>query len=170
MFTTKDVITTITQENELIKHLASKVVDENQLSYRPNNKQRSLHELLAYMTRMSTVMITMIRNKGYDPETSKKSREDSENLNLLTDFDNAMDGQLMLVEEYLLTLTEEKLEEVFDLFGTGTAMPLRHYVMMMFRQYPSYRMQLFGYLKSGLEMTELNTMNVWMGVDAPIQE
>jgi hypothetical protein len=112
----------------------------------------------------------MIKNKGYDPETSKKSREDSENLNLLTDFDNAMDGQLMLVEEYLLTLTEEKLEEVFDLFETGTAMPLRHYIMMVFRQYPSYRMQLFGYLKSGLEMTELNTMNVWMGVDAPIQE
>gem|GEM_PF-6330962 len=33
------------------------------------------------------------------------------------------------------------------------------------KNYPAYRMQLFMYLKSGLEMYDLNSTNLWIGKD-----
>ena len=49
-------------------------------------------------------------------------------------------------------------------------MPISNYVLnIMLKNYPAYRMQLFHYLKDGLGMTELNTMNLWMGVDQPMK-
>lgn len=167
MFTKADVIATITQESEIIKHLASKVTTQEHLAYRPNDKQRSMHELLAYMSRMTTMLLTMIKNKKMDPELTKTLTKESEAKNMLTDFNASMDTQLAFVTEYINNISDEELKASFDLFNTGKVMSTKSYFMMVFRQYPVYRMQLFNYLKSGLGMKELNTMNLWMGQNTP---
>jgi hypothetical protein len=54
-----------------------------------------------------------------------------------------------------------------DLFGIGKASRGSIIVNMVLCGYAAYRTQLFLYLKScGRE--ELNTMNLWAGMDAPM--
>jgi hypothetical protein len=105
----------------------------------------------------------MLRNKKLDSEQNKQFRLDSEAINLLTDFDAAMDAQLLFVTDLIKELADEDLSQELDLFGMGHPMPLSSYVLnILLKNYPAYRMQLFHYLKDGLGMTELNTMNLWM--------
>ena len=167
MFTKFDVLKTIINEHKLINHLAEKITTKEQLEYRPTVGQRSTHELLAYITRMSMTLTTMMQKKEMDPETLGKMKEESEAKNMLTDFTQAMDAQLAMVTEYINSVPDAELKEEFDLFKMGKPMMAKSYFMMVLQQYPAYRMQLFQYLKSGLGMTKLNTMNVWMGADTP---
>ena len=169
MLTKQDLIMSLTQETNIIKHLASKITTAEQLAYKPSETQRTLEELLQYMSRMTHTMGTMLKAKASTPEESKKFNEASQAMNALTEFGAAMDAQLAFAIEFINGLTEEDLNTEVDLFGTGNAMPIRGYFVNIFlKNYPAYRMQLFNYLKAGLGMSELNTMNVWMGVDAPM--
>ena len=49
MVTKKEVLSSIRDEIKIIKHLASKI-KYNQLKYKPNKKQRTMLELLQYLS------------------------------------------------------------------------------------------------------------------------
>lgn len=169
MFTQQEIIWSLTQEHNIIKHLAHKITTDEQLQYRPTESQRTLEELLQYISRMTLTMGTMIQDKKSSPEKNKEFKLKSEAMNALTDFDAAMDAQLIFATDFINWLAEEDLAMEFDLFGMGHSMPLSNYLLnILLKNYPAYRMQLFHYLKSGLGMTELNTMNLWMGMDKPM--
>jgi len=51
MFTKQDIINSLTRENVIIKHLYEKAAPE-MMDYKPSEKQRSIRELLIYMTTM----------------------------------------------------------------------------------------------------------------------
>ena len=165
MYSKKDIIDAITWETTIIKHLHSKI-EAKHLDYRPNEHQRTLKELLEFMTRMTTSLVTFLQNGGYTPEAAKQARLDSEAKNVLTDFDATMDAQITFLETFLADASDEYLDTEIDLFGTGMAMPIKKYIFgIIMKNYAAYGMQLFMYMKSGLEMHDLNSNNLWMAKD-----
>ena len=143
-----DILTSIANESRILKHLHSKLTTEH-LEYKPNDNQRTINELLQYLSRMTLSMTTMIQDQQYIPEKQKQIRLDSEAKNMLTDFSAALDEQHAFLETYLSTATTETLDTVCDLFGSGNTMPLKTYILdIAFKNYPAYRMQLFQYMKT----------------------
>ncbi len=170
MLSNKDIIDSIQWETNLIKHLASKITSDEQLEYQPSENQRSLKELLEYLTRHALVMTHALANKSFDREFAEKAQKDSEEKNMLTDFATAMDMQATAVCDYIASLDATSSQEVVDLFNRWWGMPVQKWILeFVLKQYTAYRMQLFQYLKAGLHMYHLNTSNVWMWQD-PVQE
>lgn len=162
MFSKKDIIASIATEHALIKHLHSKLTTEH-LDYRPSEHQRTVKELLQYISRMTITMGTMLQSKAYVPEKAKELRLKSEAQDMITDFDTAMDAQLTFVTDFVNKATDEDMATEVDLFGTGMKMPIMMYFLnILFKNYAAYRMQLFHYMKDGLDMNHLNTSNLWM--------
>jgi hypothetical protein len=64
-------------------------------------------------------------------------------------------------------MSEAQLSEELEMFGRKHSRGF-HMVNMVLSAHAGYRMQLFLYLKS-CGRDELNTMNLWAGVDAPMQ-
>ncbi len=165
MFNRKEILDSIAVEHHIIKHLHSKLTAEN-LDYKPNEHQRSLKELLEYMSRMTFTMTAMLETKGSMWEKGKELKEASESKDMINDFVSIMDEQYAYVTAYLEGASDETLNEVVDLFGMWNPLPIKTYFMnILFKNYPAYRMQLFHYMKNGLWMSDLNTMNLWVWMD-----
>ena len=163
MINTQDLIATFVQETAICKHLASKI-PADQYDYTPGDKLRTIKELLEYMCRMGTAPIALL--DGYDPDVMKGLRVATEEGDVTTNFDAMMDAQLASMTDFLSTTTQEYMDEEVELFGQ--TMPRRAFFLhMAVKNFPAYRMQLFQYLKAGLGMSDLQTSNLWMGMDAP---
>jgi len=79
----------------------------------------------------------------------------------------AIDTQRGTYAELLSTFSDADFRGEIDLFGSGKASRGAVIVNMVLGGCAAYRTQLFLYLKAcGRE--ELNTMNLWAGVDAPM--
>lgn len=166
MFSKEYVINTIIQEHEIIKHLVGKITTQEQLAYAPNASQRTLGELLTYIALMSSNFIKIIQEEKMRPEIFAEDQQKISS-DILENFNAYMDTQKDAVVEYITNTSTEDLDHSFDAFGMGQSMAVRDYLMFVLRQYPAYRMQLFQYLKSGLEIESLHTLNLWMGQDLP---
>ncbi len=165
MYTKSDILASIKNEHRIIKHLHSKLTEEH-LTYKPNDHQRTVNELLQYLSRMTISMGTMFQDKQYIPEKQKQLRLDSEAKHMITDFPVSMDEQYTFIENYLNSATDEDLDTELDLFNTGNVMAIKSYLLdILFKNYTAYRMQLFLYMKWGLWMTNLNTTNLWGWMD-----
>jgi len=163
MYSKQDILDSLKRENHLILHLHSKI-EEKDLDYRPNETQRSLNELLAYMTRMARTLVQFVGDKKYQADISKKLTQEAEAKDMIKDFATAMEEQYSFVENYILNSNDEILNETMDLFGMGKEQSAKSLVLeIAFKNYPAYRMQLFQYLKNGLGKSELVTSNLWMG-------
>lgn len=166
MYSKQDIINGIRKETDIIIHLHSKL-EAKHLEYRPNEHQRSMKELLEHLTRMSSTIVTFLKDWGYKPEIAKELRLESEKKNMITDFRMLMDAQSQLVEKFINESTEEELNKEIDLFGMWHPQAIKKYVFeIAVKNYASYAMQLFMYMKNGLKMYELNTNNLWMGKDS----
>jgi hypothetical protein len=71
-----------------------------------------------------------------------------------------------LVRAMLEPLSDAVFREPYAMFGM-TFTRGAWMVNLVLSHYVAYRMQLFQYLKASGQ-TELNTMNLWMGIDAPM--
>ena len=75
--------------------------------------------------------------------------------------------QPALFEELLGPCSDNYFREEINMFNAGNLSRGAWLVSLVVCHYAAYRMQLFLYLKaSGRE--ELNTMNLWVGIDAPM--
>jgi hypothetical protein len=76
---------------------------------------------------------------------------------------DALDAQSALFVELLGSISDAELRSEMEMFGSKASRG-SWLVLMVLCHYVAYRMQLFLYLKAcGRE--ELNTMNLWAGVD-----
>jgi len=69
--------------------------------------------------------------------------------------------------EILGSCSDADLREAVPLFGQKESRG-SWFVSLLLTHYAAYRMQLFLYLKS-CGRPELNTMNLWVGVDGPMK-
>ena len=164
VLTKAELIESLQNEVRILLHLASKV-EPTMRDYRPSPKQRSALELLQYMTIMGPQLVKAVTGGGFDvagwteAEAAAKAR----------DFDQTvkeLEGQSAIYASGLGAITDEQFREQIEMFGRKSSRG-SIIVNLILAGHAAYRTQLFLYLKScGRE--ELNTMNLWAGMDAPM--
>lgn len=159
--TKSELIGCLKKEARILVHLCGKVRPE-MLEYRPTAKQRSVVELLRYLTVMGRVLIPSVKAGEFlvDAWTAAETRAAGLGYEeVAADLEKLGAEYEALVEGF----TEEDLRGEVALFGekqTRGAM----LVDLIVCGHAAYRTQLFCYLK-GCGREELNTMNLWAGVD-----
>lgn len=167
MVLTKDeLIGRLRHEVRILLHLLSKV-DPAKVDYRPTPTQRSLLELLQYLTVFPPIHLRTIKEGVLEMSAWREAWQTGEaagRKRTLRDVKEALESQSSLISELVGSLTDEELRAPMEMFGSkGTRGSLL--VWMVLCHYVAYRMQLFLYLKEcGRE--ELSTVDLWAGVDA----
>lgn len=157
-----ELVESLKNEVRILQHLATKV-DRSKLDYRPTPKQRSTLEWLQYLTIMGPELLRGIKDLNFNGEAWMKAEEAAK----ARDFDQTVAalGKLNEAYESLATWPDEDFRAEFEMFGAKytRASALVNVVLC---GHAAYRTQLFNHLKAcGRE--ELNTMNLWAGMDGP---
>jgi uncharacterized damage-inducible protein DinB len=167
VLTKAELIGSLKDEVRILLHLASKV-DLQQLDYRPTAKQRSTLELLQYLTIVGPIHLGTIASGTFSMDAWRDRWRSQEKIADARDLEQAKQeiGSLAkMFEEVVGGLSDADLRAPMQMFGQTASRGL-WIVRLVLNHYTAYRMQLFLYLKaSGRE--ELNTMNLWVGMDAP---
>ena len=165
VLTKEELIASLQNEVRILHHLAGKV-DRNTLDYRPTPKQRSTMELLQYLVVMGPQLVKAIKAGAFDPAGWTAASDQAKAMN----FDQvlkAIEQQKGVYADVLSGYSDQDLRSEIDLFGAGKSSKGSVLVNLVLAGCAAYRTQLFLYLKAcGRE--ELNTMNLWGGVDAPM--
>ena len=165
VLTKEELIGSLQNEARILLHLASKI-DRNKLDYRPTPKQRSTMELLQYLVVMGPNLVKSIKAGAFDPPGWAAASEQAKAMN----FDQvlkAIEQQKGVYADLLSGYSDQDFRSDIDLFGSGKSSKGSVLVNLVLAGCAAYRTQLFIYLKAcGRE--ELNTMNLWGGVDAPM--
>lgn len=159
--TKHELIECLQNETRILAHLCGKVRPE-MADYRPTAKQRSTLELLRYLTVMGRVLVPSIRQGEFLVDAWNAAEAKAAGMDLAA---VVKDLEALGTEytEAVGAFSDEELRGEIELFGAkGRRGPML--VNMVLCGHAAYRTQLFCYLKScGRE--ELNTMNLWVGVD-----
>lgn len=168
VLTKAELIASLQREVGILVHLCSKV-QPPMIDYRPTPKQRSTIELLRYLTAVGRGLVPSIKTGVQQVEQWQILEARATAM----DFDAVVKSLEALSEFYadaIGAFSDEELREELELFGPDSGKMSRgkwlvDYVLCL---HAAYRTQLFCYLKAcGRE--ELNTMNLWAGVDAKWQ-
>ena len=163
MITKEMVIQTITKEVGTIKHLADKILPDTH-NWKPTENQRSILELLQYLSHIGTTYSQMLTTGKIDHfnDNAEKAKEMTPD-----QFNSKMDRELVTMTNTINGLTDTDLETKMIFFGGGEVTK-SWIVLFLMENLIAYRMQLFLYLKQS-GRPELSTFNNWMGMDAPQQ-
>jgi len=163
VLTKSELIASLQHEAHILLHLASKI-DRTKLDYRPTPKQRSTFELLKYLSYMGPVMVEAAHAGGFDRAAWGAATQAAE----ARDFDEtlaAIAAQRDIYASRLGAISDADFRVEIEMFGRRTTRGA-FLVNTVLCGYAAYRTQLFVYLKA-CGRDELNTMNLWAGVDAP---
>jgi hypothetical protein len=167
VLTKNELIAALEHEVRILLHLAAKA-DPAQLDYRPTAKQRSTLELLRYLAIMGPIHLRGVLAPAFDMDEWRnawRTGEAAANAMNREQATQAIGRQSALFTELLGACSDGDLRAQIEMFGR-TASRGSMIVSLVLSHYAAYRMQLFLYLKaSGRE--ELNTMNLWVGIDTP---
>ena len=164
VLTRSELITSLQSEVRILLHLAGKVSPSN-VDYRPTAKQRSVGELVQYLSFMGPTIVRYALAEPpdvtiwTDAEAAAKGRSFDESV--------AEIGRHSAQYAALLgEVTDAKFRTEFtDWEGKQTTVG-SFLVNLVLSGAAAYRTQLFVYLKaSGLE--RLDSSNLWTGVDSP---
>jgi hypothetical protein len=167
VLTKEELIASLQNEVRILVHLAGKV-DKSKLDYRPTPKQRSILELLRYMAIMGPTQVAVIQTGTFDRPTLSAMWSPAEAAAKTMDYDQAVAAIQKQSDDYARILgawTEADFRGDVDMFGNKYSRGAM-LVNQVLAGYAAYRTQLFCYLKS-CGQDELNTMNLWAGVDGP---
>jgi hypothetical protein len=163
--TKQELIGSLQNEIRILLHLATKI-DRAQLDYRPTAKQRSTMELLRYLSIMGPGLVPAIKTGNFDGAAwgAAVAAADAKNFDqILAD----IGAQAAMYEKEVGAMSDADLAGEIDMFGRKGSRGF-WLVNLVLSGHAAYRTQLFCYLKScGRE--ELNTFNLWQGVDGQMQ-
>lgn len=163
----EELIEALQNEVRILLHLAGKV-DPSKLDYRPTSTQRSTLELLQYMAIMGPTQIAVIKGGIFNREALGAAWRPAEAAAKKMSFDEAVAAIGKQADGYALELggwTDADFRATVDMFGTKSTRGAL-LVSLVINGHAAYRTQLFCYLKS-CGRDELNTMNLWAGMDGP---
>jgi hypothetical protein len=165
VLTKPELIAALQNEVRILLHLAGKV-DRLKLDYRPTAKQRSTIELLRYLSMMGPTLVRYTLADAPDPALWAKEEQVAN----ARDLDQAIAAIASHPDTYaalLQDVPESRLRDEVPALDGGKTSRGATLVTGVLASCTAYRTQLFLYLKaSGRE--ELNTMNLWAGIDAPM--
>lgn len=161
MIIKQDILNSILDDIRIVKHLATKI-DSSMLDYKPTEKQRSLLEVIQYLSvsAVATAKAIQMKDRGaYMQYTERANQVTLENLS------DALGAQTKELTEIVNQMTDEELAEEIDLFNSGFSMSRLLCLMnMVLKQYAAYKMQLFLYMKAA-GRSDIGTSDVWQGRD-----
>jgi len=163
VLTKEELITSLQNEVRILLHLASKI-DRSQLDYRPTPKQRSTLELLRYLTIMGPSLIPAIKTGAFDGAAFGAAQAAANAMN----FDQVLAALEKQGKDYaqLGGWPDADFRGEIEMFGRKSSRGSL-IVNLILCGFAAYRTQLFCYLKS-CGRDELNTMNLWAGMDGPM--
>ena len=165
VLTKQELTNSLQNEVRILLHLAGKI-DRNKLDYRPTAKQRSTLELLQYLVVMGPMLIRAAKAGAFDPAAWTAALNEANAMN----FDQvlgAIEKQNGTYAQLISEFSDADFRGEFDPFGAGKTTRGAFIVNMVLGGCAAYRTQLFIYLKA-CGRDELNTMNLWAGVDGPM--
>jgi hypothetical protein len=155
-------------EVRILVHLTGKV-DKTKVDYRPTGNQRSTLELLQYLSIMGPTLLAIFKTGNLDRDTLgsmfRPAAEAAKEMN----FDQVFAAIQKQSDDYprlLSDWTDADFRAPIEMFGNKTTRGAL-IVNLVLGGHAAYRTQLFCYLKSS-GRDELNTMNLWSGVDGPM--
>jgi|SRR5581483_3637801 len=154
-------------EVRILVHLAGKV-DKSKVDYRPTRTQRSMLELLQYLSIMGPSLLRIFKTGKFDRETLGAIFGAAEADAKKMDFDQTLAAIQRQSADYTRLLadwTDAEFRLPIDMFGNKTTRGAL-IVNLILGGHAAYRTQLFCYLKS-CGRDELTTSNLWGGADAP---
>jgi hypothetical protein len=162
MFTKEQFIKNIKHETHVCQHLFSKMPPGG-LEYRPSLEQRSMLELLQYLTSAVIFPARAILTGDWNPAPGEMEKVKSLKAE---QFCEAMDHQCAEAAQMIQGVSEEDLlnktaQTPMGPFQLGEAL-----VLFPMKFIACYRMQLFLYLKAA-GASEIGTYNCWGGMDKP---
>ncbi len=164
VLTKEELISILQNEVRILVHLAGKV-DASHVDYRPTAKQRSTKELLQYLVIMGPGLIRGIRAGAFDGEAWGKADAAAKAMSF-EETVAALEKQCDVYAELLNEFPDSDFRTEVDFFGRNYSKG-SHIVNFVVSGHAAYRTQLFIYLKA-CGRDELNTMNLWAGMDGPM--
>ena len=164
VLTKSELIASLQNEVRILLHLAGKL-EPQMLDYRPTPKQRTPLELLKYMAVMGPELVKACKKGAFDPPSWTEADKAAQ----ARDFKQTLDAIAAQHDTYaqlLGDMTESDLRGEIEMFGQKTTRG-KFLVNSVLSACAAYRTQLFLYLKA-CGRDELNTMNLWAGIDAPM--
>jgi len=163
VLTKPELIGSLQNEVRILMHLAGKI-DRTKLDYRPTPKQRSMLELLQYLTIMGPNLVKAAKVGSFDPPAWTAAEKAASARN----FDQTLaelDSHKQVYASLLGDMSDADFRTEIEMFGQKTSRGA-FIVNLVLCGCAAYRTQLFVYLKAcGRE--ELSTMNLWAGMDPP---
>jgi hypothetical protein len=164
VLTKPELIASLQNEVRILLHLAGKI-DPAKLDYRPTPKQRSTVELLKYLSMMGPELVRAAKAGAFDG-AAWTAAEQAASLQSYDQTIAAIAAQSDAYAALLADVSDDDLRVDIDPFGAGKSSRGAFLVTQVLCGCAAYRTQLFLYLKScGRE--ELNTWNLWVGIDQP---
>ena len=164
VLTKSELIGCLQHEVHILLHLAGKI-DRAKLDYRPTPKQRSIIELLKYLSVMGPFLVQAAKSGAFDPAVWTVATKEAET----RDLDQTLAAIAAHRDAYTTLLggmSDADFRAEIDMFGNKTTRGA-FIVNLALCGCAAYRTQLFLYLKAcGRE--ELSKMNLWAGIDAPV--
>ncbi len=165
VLTKAELIASLQNEVRILVHLAGKV-DARSIDYRPTPKQRSTIEWLRYLTLMGPALTNAARTGVFDGEAWGAGEQAAAAMSL-EQVIAAIAAQGDLYPKVIGEMSDANFREEFEMFGQ-TYTRGSFLVNLVLSGYAAYRTQIFVHLKAcGRE--ELNTMNLWAGMDTPAE-
>jgi hypothetical protein len=165
VLTKSELLALLQREVRILQHLITKI-DPATLDYRPTAKQRSTIELLKYLTNMGPALVRYAKGQPLDAAAMNAAIETAN----ARSFDETVAALAAHADVYADLLADMTDEDFRDQTAGFDGLPVTRGQFMAFHvlgQCAAYRTQLFLYLKAcGRE--ELNTMNLWVGMDGAI--
>lgn len=164
VMTKAELIATLQDEVRILLHLAGKA-EPAMWDYRPTPKQRSTAELVKYLSMMGPAVVRAVKAGAFD-EASWMAEEEAAGARTAEQALKAIAGHADLYASLLAGFTDADLRAEIELFGEKAS---RGAILAKWLVAGSaaYRMQLFLYLKAA-GRSELGSMNLWGGMDAPV--
>jgi len=163
VLTKAELIALLQHEVRILVHLAGKL-EPSMLDYRPSPKQRSALDLLRYLSMMGPALIEAGLAGRFDPAAWTVAEQAA----AARDFEQALAAIAAQSSTYATIvegIPDADLRAEIDMFGSKRSLGA-FIVNVVLSGHAAYRTQLFLYLKS-CGRTDLSTMNLWAGADAP---
>ena len=165
VLTKQELIASLQNEARILVHLISKV-EPHMIDYRPTPKQRSTIELLRYLSHMGPLLLPAIKSGQFDGAAWQAATENAATKN----FEQISASIATLSDQYTQLasgFSDDDFRGEIDMFGRLESRGF-HIVGLVLGGHAAYRTQLYLYLKSN-GRDELNTFNLWGGVDGTMQ-
>ncbi len=162
MMAKEQLIKSCLHEIRCIKHIASKIPDD-QYEYRPTPVQRTMTELLRYLSACASAPLCNMRDNNWDAAEAFEKASDS--LDVRKDFASAMDKQGEFIRETVSAFKDADFATADREMPWGAPCKLGEGVInTVLKPLVAYRMQLFLYVKAS-GRHDLGPAQCWVGVD-----